>query len=291
MAKDLIKLILSKEELKQCNFKSLKVEKNPSKTKKMDLVLSFCLKKFSKKQIRILILLEHKSGYSKNYYKQLLSYQTSLYEESKQATVLIPVLFYHGKTPWKHKSRFQKAILGEFFSKIPPTFRKSMLNYDLRVIDTKNSKNKRLREFFNDRSSKTNWVLRTLDKNWILRNNEKELKKLSFGIFENFKTEDELVIFSEYLGSVGVSFRSWKKLEKEAINKGLLTKGGLMDIKEEIRIEGRQEGWKKGLQAGRMEVILNMLRENTDIAFISKVTGWPAKKIKKLKNSSNKKIS
>ena len=67
-----------------------------------------------------------------------------------------------------------------------------------------------------------------------------------------------------------------------------------MDIREEIRmegrIEGRQEGWQKGRMEGRQEglrvVVQNMLKERADIAFISKVTGWPIWEIKKFKNGS-----
>ena len=61
-------------------------------------------------------------------------------------------------------------------------------------------------------------------------------------------------------------------------------------IKEKGRWEGRKEGLKKGRQEGRherdKEVILNMLKEKADIAFISKVTGLSEKAIKQLKNSS-----
>ena len=88
----------------------------------------------------------------------------------------------------------------------------------------------------------------------------------------------------EHLKAMGLSSRLWKKLEREAVKKGLLTKGGYMGIREEIRTEARQEGWQKGLQAGRQEVILNMLRKNTDISFISEVTELSEKEIKKLKN-------
>ena len=117
LAKDLVKLILSPEELKACDLKSLKVEEKLSKTKKMDLILTFGLKHFPKKQIQILILVEHKSQYSRQIYQQILDYQALLYREAKKPTILIPVVFYHGKTPWKHKSSFQEAVLGDFFQK------------------------------------------------------------------------------------------------------------------------------------------------------------------------------
>ena len=138
-AKEIVRLILSKEELKQCNLSSLKVEKSPLKTKgkKMDLVLSFSLKDFPKKQIKIVILFEHKSKYDKNLFKQVLGYQTNLYEESKEVILVIPVLFYHGKLPWNSQLSFQEAFLGEFFSKIPPTFRKRYVKLQIKVAGYK----------------------------------------------------------------------------------------------------------------------------------------------------------
>ena len=52
------------------------------------------------------------------------------------------------------------------------------------------------------------------------------------------------------------------------------------------RQEGRQEGEREGLRKGRQQVVLNMLKEKADIAFIAKVTGLSEKEIKRLKNSS-----
>ncbi len=61
-------------------------------------------------------------------------------------------------------------------------------------------------------------------------------------------------------------------------------------IKEKGRWEGERQGLKKGRQEGRQEerqqVVLNMLKEKADIAFISKVTGLSEKTIRKLKNGS-----
>ena len=48
----------------------------------------------------------------------------------------------------------------------------------------------------------------------------------------------------------------------------------------------REEGMQKGLQKGRQEVVLNLLKKDADISFISEVTGLPEKEIKKLKNGT-----
>ena len=103
-----------------------------------------------------------------------------------------------------------------------------------------------------------------------------------------FKNREELLSFSKYFGSAGVSKKDWERVEKEAKQKGLLKKGGLMagfrDVEQEIRMEGVQQGW----QEGRQEVVSNMLKKNTDVDFISEVTGMSVKEIKKLKKSDLK---
>ena len=278
-AVELVRLILSKEELKKCDLSKLKVEKSLFKDKKMDLVLSFPLKALSEGQIRIVILFEHKSKYDKNLFKQILGYQTWLYEQSKQTIAVVPVLFYHGQPSWSWKLSFQEAVLGDFFSKIPRSLRKNMLNYGLRLLDTGDRKIQRL---FSDRRFKTGRILQLLDRVWLLKNNERELREALFGFFKVFRKDKWILAVAKYLRSAGVSPKLWNKLEKEAMERALLKKGGYMDIKEEIRQEGRWEG----RQEGRQEVIRNMLREKLDLAIISKVTGLPVREIKKFKNGA-----
>ena len=70
----------------------------------------------------------------------------------------------------------------------------------------------------------------------------------------------------------------WEQAEKDAVAKGLLIKGGYMDVKERIREEGRQDS--------RREVVRNMLQNNLKTPLISKVTGLSEKEINKLKNGS-----
>ena len=292
LAKELAKLILYKDELKVCDLKTLKVEEELSKTNKMDLILTVGLKNFPKEQIHILILVEHKSRYHKDFWLQFLAYQTILLLEARKPFVLIPAVFYHGKSRWKYKISFQQAFLGEFFEKIPDSFKKSMLNWKARFIDTNEIENEELRKLLQNPKSKAHWAVQALDKVWYLRHNFDILRKLSFGIFRVFKKNNELLTFKNYFKLAGVSDSDWEKVKKEARKKGLLKKGGLMagfmDIEKEILQRGVQKGIQQGVQKGwqerNYEVVSNMLREKADTAFISKVTGMPVKEIKKLKN-------
>ena len=92
----------------------------------------------------------------------------------------------------------------------------------------------------------------------------------------------------EYLkDNTKLDSKTWAKAEKLLIEAGVLKQGGLMqDVREIIKEKGRWEGERKGRKERDKEVVLNMLKEKADIAFIAKVTGLSEKEIKKLKNNS-----
>ncbi len=103
-----------------------------------------------------------------------------------------------------------------------------------------------------------------------------------------------------------LDLKTWKEAERLIMEEGILTKGGVMDIREHIkekgRWEGRQEGIKegmqkgmqkgmqqgmqKGMQKGMQQVALNMLGGKFKVPVISKITGLSEEEIKKLKNGS-----
>ena len=319
---ELAQLILTKEELQSVILSKLKVEKNLFKGKRMDLVLSIPLKGLPENIIRIVILCEHKSRLEKGLFKQALGYQTTLYEESKHIIATIPTLFYHGKAPLrsfgqgssrgKWQLSFQEAILGEFFPKIPRSILGDMLNFRLRPVDTGD---KRVQRVFKDQRFKIGPVLRLMDRIWALKDNEQELRDILFDFFKVFSAEKWILAVAQYLKAAGIKLKTWNKLEKEAIKKGLLTKGGYMDIREEIRLEGklegmqkgiqqgmqkgiqqgiqqgmqqgrqegRQEGIQQGMQKGQQSLIRKMLQKGS-VAQVAKLTGLTEKNIKKLQN-------
>ena len=166
----------------------------------------------------------------------------------------------------------------------------------MRIVNTKDPK---IRKIVKNKESKIWGVIKLLDEGWDIK--EPSAEKVQaiirdyFGEILKGKTKrdaEEIVIgIVEYLrDTTGLKLKEWEKAEKALREEGILQKGGIMNIRELIKEKGIWEGERKGRKEGRQEerqqVIANMLKEKADISFISKVTGMPAKEIKKLKNGS-----
>ena len=192
---------------------------------------------------------------------------------------IIPVLFYHGRKPWNWSISFQSTYFDS--SKIPIESRVNMLNYKLKLLDTHDL---RVKKVFKNKNFRSRGALNLLSRIWTLKLEVSELKKV-LSLFSDFsEKEDDLILNAvDYLKSfLGMSQKLWRQVEKESIEEGILNKGGYMDIREDIKLEGIKEGLKRGRQEGRQEVILNMLKNKIDISTISKVTGLSREEIEKM---------
>ena len=301
-ALELFKLIFNKKEMSACDWKHLKVEKDALKEKRADLVLSVPLKSQPKTKVKIFFLLEHKSYYDPKTLSQMLYYQTILHEENLQSdsiVLIIPVLFYHGKTPWKWAKSFQEEVYKGFLSKIPAGFRKNMINYKIRLLDTN-----KLKGVFENKSFKSRGAFYLMQKIWGLKLTHAQLKDVMsrFGEFSGDKNDKLMVSVTDYLQSffkMSKKFKKlWQQVEKELVEEGIFKRRGYMDIVKHIKERGHVEGLRKGVKQGekkgekkgrkkeRQELILSMLKEKLDIAVVSRVTGLSAKEIKKFKNGA-----
>ena len=227
---------------------------------------------------------------------------------------IIPIVFYHGKTPWKWAKSFQSAVYKDFLKKIPVSLRKNMINYEIKLLSAQDSK---LRGVFRDKSFKSRGALYLLQKIWKLKLSQDELKDV-LSKFSDFSKDGKgtglIASVYDYLNAVlkeGKKLRRLlKAVEQELVEEGVFTKGGYMDtiqyMKEQERMKGLRKGLRKGrmegiekgmekgmekgrmegIEKGRKEVIVNMLKEKLDITLVSKVTGLPTKEIKKLQNGS-----
>ena len=300
LVQELFQFIFSTQEIKACDWKKLKAEKDTFENKRADLVFSVPLKGYPKVRLKIFILLEHKSYYDKDLFDQLLDYQILIrkhnLQHSGRSMPIIPVLFYHGKQPLKWKKTLQEEDFRGYFSKIPVEFRKIMLNYGLKIVDAQAPQ---VQRSYNDKTFKGRGVIKLLSEIWNIKKPDPSKVKDIFVEFEDIlkglknkkKNETILKILEYLIDNTGLDFKTWKRAEKLIVEKGILTKGGIMDIREHIkdkgRWEGRKEGLKEGLKEGRQEekrkVILKMLQKETDISFISEVTGLSEEEILKLK--------
>ena len=306
LAKGLLKLIFSKKELEVYNLNKLRVEKDTFEAKRADLIFSLPLKDYPKNRVKIFILLEHKSHYDKHMFGQLLDYQVLGRKHSIQQVgypqPIITVLFYHGEQPIKWKKSLQEEDFRPFFSRIPVESRKDMLDYGLRIINTKEPK---IRQALKGGKFKGYSIVKLLSEIWSLKKKRptvsqinnvfSECEEILKGLKGEARRTVELRILEYLTDNTKLDSKTWEKAEKLLIAAGILKKGGLMQdvreiIKEKGRWEGQREGLRKGRQEGRQErnkeVILNMLKKKLDISVISEVTGLSEKEIKKLKNGS-----
>ena len=274
--------------MKAFDWKHIKLEKDSFPDGlQADLIYSVPLKKNPKTKIKVFILLEHKSQYDIQIFRQLYWYQTGLISKNLSETgktlFIIPVVIYHGKSPWQWKLSFQEALGGKDFLKIPVLSRKSMLDFKVKLLDANSPK---LEKVFKSKEFKSRGALYLLREVWSGKRDLAFLRQV-FDLFQEVlkKRDDVTLSVAEYLAKgYKISPEVWRKAETEAVQRGLLKKGGFMDIRKHIEERGHQKGWRKGLKEGRQEVVLNMLKEKADIGFIRKVTGISEKEIKKLKN-------
>ena len=283
---DLLGLAFSKKELSVFDLSRLQLEKDSWANRAADLVVSLPLKNSSDRQIKICILLEHKTQYHADFFSQLYSYLHALHEHTRKIGHPWPVycvVFYHGKAPWNHPKSFQEGLWGDIFEKYPLFPRRGMVDYEIRFIDGRSKEFqpliKKLRAYA---------PLNLMDRIWFLKNSPVEIKS-SLALFGEFSglNVDLMLDVMEYLESAGVIDPAlWNSIENELVLDGIFKRGGFMNTREEIRQRGVQEGLRQGMQKGQQSVALNMLRNSLDISLISQMTGLSEKEIKQLKNGS-----
>ena len=292
-AQELFQLFFSKEEMKLYDWSSLKEEKDTFKHKRADLVFSVPFKGGSTTKAFIFLLLEHKSKIDPTpLFLQLLEYQVFLYLQSykttEQLVPVIPLVFYHGKAPWKGKGRFQENFEKSVFSrKFERFFREDVLNFRIRIVDIRAPGMERKFQTFKSRLAFE--LLRDI---WDFSSDDKTLAEI-FKFVANLSWKDKkslIISADEYLMRQGVSRKKLEAAERQALKAGILNKGGFMGLLEYTKLEQWEKGLRKGRQEGKRErdreVILKMLQKKMDVSFIAEVTGLSEKEILKLKEKS-----
>ena len=313
---DIFKLCLSKKEFSLFNWQTLKGELNTFvdknwKEKRADLIFSVKLKN-SKKEVKIIFLLEHKSQYSPDIMRQLLCYQTGIYE--KHLHPVIVVVLYSGKNKkWTGPLSFHN-YLNFNQSQMRRFFAQNVLNFKIRLLNLRDLDPK----IFDKRDLTTRPIFYIMANIWCL--NEKTVSQL-FKLGKDLNLEDRkklIRLATGYIQRADSSF-SWKllqEIEHKALKreekvmstlwegfvesqKPALKREALRREKERIRQEerkkiqekGRQElqkarekGLQEGLQEGRRQaVVLNLLKAGINMDVIVKATKLSKREIQKIK--------
>ncbi len=265
----------------------------------MDLLFSV-KKRGSKKSTRILFLLEHKSYQDEGLLRQILNYQTGIYDKVKEP--VIPVVVYHGSKRWRGVLSFHE-YLSDFKGVLKKYFGKNVLNFKCRLLNLQDlGKNgKKLK-------SLTSYpALYIMSHIWNL--NERVMRSL-FVVGRKLSVKDRMRLIKKAVDYVrhyspGFSWRILSEIEAKAIDKEEervmpplqisldeerskgLKQGRLEGLQKGLQ-KGRLEGQQEGRKEGQKELILKMLSKKADLSFISEVTGLSERELKKLKNGSKK---
>ena len=258
---ELLKLTLSKNEQKLFCFHTLKNEKTTFKSHSADLIFSLQLKSpiplfpcektkthqntppslqttINTQKALIFFILEHKSQKEKTCLLQILKYQTLLYSQllkQNQAPLpLIPIVFYHGKEAWQ-PGNFQDLFPKNVFSPVFESFfGKNVLNFHPRVLNLSAFSE---REMEGLKSLKSGMALYLLKRIWYFKWPEDGRRMLEWvrGLSDEERHE-LLLLGSEYIKTVcKVSQGDLEKLELEALETGILRKGGNMGLLEYVK--------------------------------------------------------
>ncbi len=218
---------------------------------------------------RVQILVEHKSWRDPGSLFQILEYKVALWSRQRRQgralTPVLPILFYHGETPWGLSGSFQ-GVYG--FSE---EFRSVCVDFSPVIVDTASEDESALLDgvaslktalflvamkYARDRERMERAIRKVLEERFrgeVLDPDSVFLvDMLNFysSVFEVDDRSELEQVFGSLFGKEA-AMTAVEKIRQEGIETGRME--GRIEGRQEGRIEGRQEGRIEGRQEGRME--------------------------------------
>lgn len=231
---------------------------------------------FKDKPVYIYLLMEFQSSVDKKMPLRFLRYILELYEDNGKSSesglypVIFPLLLYNGEAKWTAESNIKDVIETTIPAKYIPNFE----YYPILINEI--NKNTLLS------------IHNSVSAIFYMENTESE---------EYHKALDDLVTVIRESTIIGAKvFEAW--FNNLLFNKGIeLSDAELQKINktEEVlpmlaasleRYEEKlvKQGLEQGLEKGKKEIAINLLKEGADLNFTSKITGLTIEKLKKLNN-------
>ena len=250
--------------------------------KRVDLLFSVQLKD-SKERVRIFFLLEHKSHQDPNLLKQVLRYQTCIYNQFNYP--VIPILVYHGKekdckVPLRFKDLLQglTPCLDREFGKNILDFECKLLNiHDINLYDEK------------IKNLPTRPILFIMASIWRL---ELETVRELFRMGEALDKKDQQFLMQKVLDYIvrtdpTFTIKKLQRTEEETVSKEenrVMT--ALQSSLDQYKMEGHKEGLMEGQKKNQMEVALRMIQKGFDAKMIHSCTGLTSKEVESLRKKA-----
>ncbi len=230
----------------------------------------------------VYILFEHKSYKDKKIFMQLLKYIYLMWqkdsENNRSLRIILPLVFYHGKSRWDIPDEFNKQFM------VKDELKKYILNFSYILFDTNRWKN-----FESEPELKKNIFLLTsliLMKSAVDNNHEIIKKIFDFwaekGFIDNSKDE-KLIFFLTYI--VTTRDIPQRELANFLEEKKILGGDPMPTLAqrwiEEGKTEGLIEGEIKGKTEGKLEDAKKMHQKGFSLEEIIDITELPEEDLKK----------
>ena len=260
-------------------WKTLKPEMNifideQGNEKRVDLLFSVQLKD-SKERVRIFFLLEHKSHQDPNLLKQVLRYQTCIYNQFNYP--VIPILVYQGKEKdWKGKLRFKDLLQG-LTPALEKEFGKNILDFECKLLNIHdiNLHDKKIKDL------PTRPILFIMASIWRLKlDTVKEL----FRMGETLGKKDQQFLMQKALDYIvrtdsNFTIKKLQRTEEETVSR---EENRVMTALQSSLDQYRMEGLKEGL----MKAALRMIQNGEDLKRICLYTGLTSKEVESLRKKA-----
>jgi predicted transposase/invertase (TIGR01784 family) len=246
-----------------------------------DIVYS-CHTKDEKDEVKVSLLIEHKSYVDKFTPVQIGSYIFSGFlrqlQNEKQISMIIPVLLYHGVDKWEYRT------LSGLFSDLDPAWRKYLPDFEYFYHNLGEISDEELRALNNRFLRASLLALKHIfDKEW-LGSNVRMLFQWSWGGSLQLRKG-----FYYYLSGQGIEKRKIKEvMEKEWTIKQFAEYFGKDDIPEDsiagyFMEQGREQGLERGREQALEQAARNMIRDGYPDVQICSVLGLTADHVARLR--------
>jgi predicted transposase/invertase (TIGR01784 family) len=250
-------------------------------------------KKDEKLATDIYFLFEHKSYKDNSILLQLLRYMFLMWQkdaaDKKPLRIILPIVFYHGKTGWTIPTSFVNQFC------VSKDIKKHLLNFTYVLFDTKDmmevEKYKKLTEnikltaqillmknIFEKETDKLEEVLKFWYKNGLVSDKNFLEKSLTYIMFTRDYSQEEIIDLLERNKIGGEDIMP--SLGQRLINKGR-DEGLQQGIQQGVQ-QGMQQGLSKGKIEERKELVKKMHTEGMKIRDISRFTGLSKNEIEEI---------